>query len=287
MGVSEGLNEPEIIFPEITAIAIGALYAPRQSWNVTKGRILLSIAVMSVTGVLIVRFLPDIFVLRIVCGFIAAIIMLTATKSGFVPMISACVLPIVLGTTSLIYPCAAIVMTVLILICRMIFEHFGICKKREFIPEIFDMKKLKYWLKHLCVITLFAIAAMVTGERFFMVPPLIVAYVEMSTEGSPLRKQPVNTVILIGFAAVLGTFSRIFIAERFGLGLVTAAVVSVGIIMIVMKLMKMYMPPAGAICTLPVLLQADTLTKYPLECIVGFVIMTVIGMVLFRYDDNR
>ena len=33
VGVSQWLNEPEIIFPEITALTIGSWLAPKQVWN--------------------------------------------------------------------------------------------------------------------------------------------------------------------------------------------------------------------------------------------------------------
>ena len=43
VAAAELLHEKEIIFPEITAIAIGALAAPRQVWNTSRLRLLLTI----------------------------------------------------------------------------------------------------------------------------------------------------------------------------------------------------------------------------------------------------
>lgn len=284
VGVSEAFSEPEIIFPEVTAIAIGALFAPRQSWNVTKGRILLSIAVMSVTGVLIVRLLPDVFVLRTCLGFVGAGAMVLFTKSGFFPMISACILPIVLGTTTFIYPMSAVVMTLLIIGIQYGLEKKGMRQQREFVPHMLEKKDVIFWGKHLITIGIFSIIAMVVKERLFMVPPLIVAYIEMSVKDSPLRREPVKAVIVIGLSAVIGTFSRLIIAEQLGLGLVLAAVIAVAIILCVLQYCKMYLPPAGAIATLPMLLELDKIKRYPLECIIGFIILTAIGLLVF---DNK
>lgn len=58
IGVSELLGEKEIIFPEITALTVGAIAAPKQSWRVSRVRMVLLIAVCSVLGILIVRYSP-------------------------------------------------------------------------------------------------------------------------------------------------------------------------------------------------------------------------------------
>lgn len=57
IGVSELLGEKEIIFPEITALTVGAIAAPKQSWRVSRVRMMLLIAVCSVLGILIVRYI--------------------------------------------------------------------------------------------------------------------------------------------------------------------------------------------------------------------------------------
>lgn len=53
VGASEVLGEKEIIFPEITAIAIGLFIAPHRSWQVNKARILILISICSVLGLMI------------------------------------------------------------------------------------------------------------------------------------------------------------------------------------------------------------------------------------------
>lgn len=55
---AELLHEKEIIFPEITALATGALVAPKRSWQTNRLLMVALIAVCSVTGVLIVQYIP-------------------------------------------------------------------------------------------------------------------------------------------------------------------------------------------------------------------------------------
>lgn len=58
VAAAEITGEREIIFPEITAIAIGALAAPKQVWNTSKLRLFAAVALSAGTGAAIVRLLP-------------------------------------------------------------------------------------------------------------------------------------------------------------------------------------------------------------------------------------
>ena len=56
VGIAELLNEKEIIFPEITALAVGYMVAQKRSWKVNGKRMLLLITICATVGVLIVRY---------------------------------------------------------------------------------------------------------------------------------------------------------------------------------------------------------------------------------------
>ena len=58
VAAAEITGEREIIFPEITAIAMGALAAPKQVWNTSKLRLFAAVALSAGTGAAIVRLLP-------------------------------------------------------------------------------------------------------------------------------------------------------------------------------------------------------------------------------------
>ena len=72
VGSAEIFGEKEIIFPEITAVAMGALIAPVQSWNTSRTRLFAAIVSVAVAGVCIVRFIPEILILRIALGLLVA-----------------------------------------------------------------------------------------------------------------------------------------------------------------------------------------------------------------------
>lgn len=67
--VAEILGEGEIIFPEITALAIGYMVAQKQSWKVNDSRMIALIAICAVVGVLIVRYIKVGLYLEILIAF--------------------------------------------------------------------------------------------------------------------------------------------------------------------------------------------------------------------------
>ena len=64
VGSAEIFGEKEIIFPELTAVAMCARIAPVQSWSTSRTRLFAAIVSAAVAGVCIVRFIPEILNLR-------------------------------------------------------------------------------------------------------------------------------------------------------------------------------------------------------------------------------
>ena len=69
VGASELLHQHEIIFPEITAIAVGAFLSPKMSWQTSRVRILIFIMICALAGVGIVLFVPGPVWLRLTLAY--------------------------------------------------------------------------------------------------------------------------------------------------------------------------------------------------------------------------
>ena len=113
VGAAQITVEKEIIFPEITAIVVGMLLAPKRSWQTSKLRILILITICAISGVLIVLFLPVTKPVQMTFAFAVCQIIFLFSRTTFAPLISAMVLPVMLGTENIIYIIAAIVLTIL------------------------------------------------------------------------------------------------------------------------------------------------------------------------------
>ena len=108
-------GEKEILFPEIAAIAAGALIAPKFAWKTSKLRLFVLICIGSVIGLLISMFVPFSVSVKLCIAFLAASLLFRFSGTTFAPVISSVVLPVMLGTDSVIYPIAAAVLTFLYL----------------------------------------------------------------------------------------------------------------------------------------------------------------------------
>ena len=280
VAASELLHDKEVIFPEITAVAIGALAAPKQSWNVSRLRLLLTITAAAIIGVGLV-FVPIPPVIKIPLAMVCAVACVTVSKTEFLPAISACVLPVLLGTKSPVYIGSVVVMTSLILLAQLILEKCGLREKSVFTPVQPDKQLFALRIRQIAAASVICMIPLLTKEIFFIAPPLIVGFAEMSKPASKLREKAPVTVGLIALAAAVGCASRYVICVTLGLPLTIAAVLSCGAILIAVNAVKLYFPPCGAAVTLPFIIPGAALLKFPFELTAGYVVLTAAVFLFF------
>lgn len=283
IAASELMGEKEIIFPEIAAISAGMLIAPKCPWRTNRLRILLLITISAIIGVLVVLYLPFDKWLQMSVAYLLCQFIFVFSGTSFAPMISAAVLPIMLGTKSLVYIISAILLTVLILLVSYLPEKLHKREKLSFTPlPLPDKHDYIDIVKRFVLATAVIFLALFVDFRFAVAPPLLVAFTEFSKPSCPARQKPVKAVLLIAICAVLGTVSRLVICEWLALPLTVSAVfVSAGFI-VVMKLFKMYLPPAGALGVLALLVSSDYIMIYPLHILCGATVFMLLSVLLFR-----
>ena len=279
---SELLHDKEIIFPEITAITIGALASPKQSWNTSKLRLLLTITAAAVIGVGLVIFIPLALIFKIPLAMLCAIACVTISETEFLPAISACILPVLLETRSPVYIGSVVVMTSLILLAQLLLEKFGIRDKNSFIPTKPDRQLLILRIRQIIAASLICVIPVMTHEIFFIAPPLIVAFFEMSKPKSKLMEHPYKTALLLITGAVSGVLSRFILTEKLGLPLAVSAMTASVVILFAVSKTKLYFPPCGAISTLPFILPEGALFKFPFEITAGTLVFITVAYALSK-----
>ena len=190
-------------------------------------------------------------------------------------------LPVLLGTRSPVYILSVIVMTSLILGVQLLLEKAGMWEKYDFRPVVPDRELLILRGKQIVCASLICLIPALFHEIFFIAPPLIVGFAEMSKPSSKLREKAPVTVGLIALAAAVGCASRYVICVTLGLSLTLAAVLSCGAILIVVNAAKLYFPPCGAAATLPFIIPEAALLKFPVELIAGYVVLTAAVFLFF------
>lgn len=282
------LDNREIIFPEIAAIAVGALVSPKFSWNACKIRIVSYISVCAMFGVAIVKWLPLPVWAQMIAAFLLAQVLLVNSKTSFAPMISALVLPVMLQTDTAVYIISAMALTSLIMLCRLAFEKGRILEQNDFSP----LPKPRWnEYRNILLRTLFASAiivpAVIFDFRFAAAPPLLVAFTEFSAPASKARGVPVKSVALITLCGLFGAALRyIFCIKTTVLPLYAAAALTIICVILLMEAMKLYIPPAGAVSILAMLIPESSVIWFPLQIFIGTTLIMLISLLFFREKKN-
>ncbi len=281
--IAEISGEREIIFPEICALTIGAWVAEQQPWMTNKRRIFLLMSLAALFGVLIVRYVSIPLLGQVCLSFAFTGFILTLFKTNFVPIISACILPVYLRTDSWVYPISVSVMALIIIIAQWLMEKYHFRPVNNFVPCEFNVKEqIIKWSKLLLVFGLIAIIPFKTHQIFFLAPPLIVMFTELSNLNSPARKRPLYIVGLMTFGAFMGCLIRLLLNIYLNIPLSICTALACVALFIALNKVKINFPPAGAILLIPMILDKQLLFLFPIEVFVGALLLSYTAILIFK-----
>ena len=251
---ADSLEEPEIIFPEMAALVIGAWIAKSQPWQVNRPRMVILLSLSALAGLLFSRYLPEVFLLQSSIAFLF-----------FFPLLSACVLPVLLHTKSFIYPVSVFIMVTLTAVIQWGLERAGLRMAKEYTPVPYHWSAFLQRLPFLLVVFLLpAIAAQYTKLPFLIAPPLLVLLLEASSRDSRLRQTPFRVILMVLAVSVLGTAGRLFLLDFLGWSLTLAGGVVILAMLSLLYGSGLLIPPVGALGLLPFLIPSQGAIFYPL-----------------------
>lgn len=281
-------GEKEILFPEIVALTTGAIACKRQPWEVSKSKLVTLMTLSAVMGIGMNRMLSCSLFIKVVIAYGIVGLSLTMAKCSLAPMISACILPLFMGTTSVIYPIAVSVMSCIIVAVQFLLERIGFREYRPYHKIILPYKEqLTHWGLLLAGVALCSVVPTYSGYLFFVAPPLLVLFTEFSNVGAAPRKAPFMIFLVTGLGAFTGVLSRYIICVRLGLGLTVAAIIAAIIINGIFVLTKKPFPPAGAITFLPFIIPESGLLGYPFQVCTGSFLLIALAFYIFREREDE
>lgn len=288
--ISELLHDSEIIFPEIAALAIGYLCAPKRAWQVNSRRMAAFIGGGALLGLLISLWFPGGLYGKVLFAYVIAQILYLFSGTTLAPMISAVVLPVLIGTRALSYLISAVAMTLLIISLRRLLERKGYRRREAFrvLPGPGKMR-WKDMLIRTAVAAVLLAPAVFAGWRYIAAPPLLVAFTELSehwTFESPLK--PWRVIALLTGGAAIGAGARFLLTMTLGLPLTLSAAAASVLILLVLFRTRLFMPPAGAITLLAMLIPETAVYLYPLQAGAGICVymFTSVLMEMQRRLEN-
>ena len=283
VGIAGVLGEKEIIFPEMAALTIGMWIVDKRVWRVKRWQMVVMMTAGAVAGVCIVRYssLPQLA--NLCMAFVFAAVCLLSTRTTLIPLISACMLPVLLGTESWVYPLAVCVMSLIIVTGQKLMEMFRVRNKIVFEPKEEGWKEeVGKWTGVLCSILVLAALAIYTANYYFIIPPLIVAYVEFVSSKAGFRNRPVQIVLLLVTASAIGTLFQIVGHYYFHLPEWVVALCVFIVLFTVFEWIGKFFAPVGALALIPMIVPEEGLAWMPLQVAVGATLFIAMGLVFFQ-----
>ena len=283
VAAAELSGEREIIFPEITALAIGYIVAEKRSWHVNSIRIVVLITLCAIAGVLIVRSRFAGILTEILIAFALCQLIFMYSGTTFAPFVSAVILPIMMQTESFVYPASAFVLTLIIVALHTLFLKCGIRSDEDYVPKRLNSRTdyIDAVLRVISVGIVGAVAFM-SGYRFVIAPPLLVAFTEFSRPGNKARNKPFKTIAVVTLCAVIGAVCRYFINISLGMPLTVAAAVAAVLLLAVIHKSRMFMPPAGAITILAMIIPETAVMTFPVQILCGVGSFMLLTHIIFK-----
>lgn len=289
VGVAEVSGEREIVFPEMAALVIGWWVVDKRVWRIKPFQMALFMPIAAAIGVLIVRYSPTPLVFDIIVAFIITAVILILLRSSFYPMISACILPVLLHTESWIYPISVLVMTLMVVLVQWLMVRFGLRHTIVYEPvEPIDKHTLIRWLGLAVSVFMVALLAISLENIYCIVPPLIVAFVEFVNSKAGFRNRPVLTVTMLTTGALIGAYGLLVGHYWLNLPTTMVAIVIVTMMFLIFLWLGKCFAPAGALSIVPMLLPEETLLWFPVRVLVGSTVLFTIGTLVFhKYAKNK
>ena len=287
-GVSELLGDREIIFPEIAALAVGYLCAPARKWQVNSKRLFLLISGCAVLGFAISMWMPGSLYVKLIAAFAAAQVIYLFSGTSLAPLISAVVLPVLIGTRSVSYILSAASMTLLVILFHHLLVRRGIRAEEPFVPK--KGPDASAALRLVLRTTLFAlllVPALRSGMQFVVAPPLLVAFTDWSeadkhealTDGLP-------KIGILALCALIGAGSRLILTITLGLPLFAAAAAASIVMILLLIRTGIFLPPAGALTVLAMLIPESVVLLYPVEVTAGVIVFYLAASAMTRVRYN-
>jgi hypothetical protein len=283
-------DKKEIIFPEISALALGAWVMERSPWRSAILSFWLSPTLAALTGIILLRSFPFSPFLMIAGAFVAVILQMKFLRSDVLPSLSAAILPIVTRVESWYYPLSVCLLTAIIALGRHMSIRFSSGGNPPGIGDLFDrnetddngsFRKLLYWCKLLAGISIVSAIALNTGRLFMVAPPLIVAFAELSKPNATLRNKTLRIMIILVFAAFVGVFWLGVICHVLHWPIWIFACLSLTSVFLFYHWLRLPFPPAAAIALLPAIIPSESLWSYPWHVSLGSAAFIAISMLCF------
>lgn len=283
---AEATGQREIVFPEAGALCVGLWLMPKAVWNVRGRQVPLLLTGAALIGWGLNLLLPVGFEIRFLLAFCTVVVLLRTVRCNMYPVVSAAMLPVLIGTTSWVYPVSVAVLSTLLAVGHRWLPQ---TERVEYRPY-----GLRHWLRLAAALALMVVVGFAgrrvlpeawgTGAHYCMVPPLVVTMIEFANRRSGFRKRPWTVWGLIVVAAAVGTAAELWLHRTAGLPMAVGVACSATAMLLLFRRYKPF-APALAITLVPLLLPDGVLAWFPLLAAFGAAYFIAAGILTAPAKD--
>jgi hypothetical protein len=270
--VSSILHNPEILFPEASALAVGCWVFKEERWNRNFRHICLMPTLSASLAIVLNNFPIPIFIKESLV-LVLVVLALHFLKSSIGPSISAALLPLVLGIQSWDYALSVFVLTSVIMLGAMRNKNLP---TNNHLKEKQSHRKIGYlFFVVLCIFICYLLKL-----EIGIIPPLFVVAYEWFSKTEMTRIFVNKQILLLTSCALVGAeCHQIFPHLPLLVGFI-----SILIALLFMLILGVKLPPAFAVSLLPLIIGDFPVWKFPLTVLVESWILSEIVIWYIRFE---
>lgn len=279
-------GEREIIFPELAAVSTGLLIIDKRVWAVNRLSTFVLLTLMAIFGTIISLYSPLSTWLNMSIGVLVTLISLRIAHSNFYPIISAVVLPIMMHEGGLLYILVTICGGVLIILARE-FEFATNLRQADSPQKPTDYNK--NWFvafgPRTIIIGFIIYAFFKIGLCYGMLPPLIVAFVELSFNKSGMRKGAFVVLLLLLSAIILGSVA-VYTSYKLNIMPIYISICLAEICLFcIFELANRKFAPASATILVPALIAPDNIIQFACNASIGAITFVLSALLIAKAEQ--
>lgn len=280
-------GEREIIFPELAAVSTGLLIIDKRVWAVSSVSAFILLTLMSVVGSVISLYSPLPLYANMTIGVIITLLSLRIARSNFYPILSASVLPILMHEGGLLYIIVTVCGGGLILLARE-FEFSTGLRKKDSPLVLTDYNRNLFIAFGPRVILIGLIIFLFYKLDFYyaMLPPLIVAFVELSFNKSGMRRGAAVVLFLLLSAIALGACA-VYVSYTAGIVPIYVSICIAEVCLFcIFELAHRKFAPASAMVLVPALANPANPVFFASDAAVGAVVFVLSALSLSAAEQR-
>lgn len=268
-----------LFFPGLAALSHDVLTRPWGKWASQPGRLVVTPVLGAAVGTLITAMFPY-GVLSMLLVVALCLLLIGVLRSNIAPAIAAGALPLFLGIKTWVYP-ASIAVSLVVLVVILLPWRGRLRPTNHDLDDALEARSggRSWVLPFFVFVTAMAFCAATSGLRLILVPPLIVIAYEMFAHPTvcPWAGKPVALPAACFLTATAGWAAVAVLGSG---GIAAACALASGVI--VLRLLRLHMPPALAVGLLPLVIHFPDVT-YPVCVAIGTGALTLATQLYQRW----